>query len=82
MRLSFLLLVALACIGCTCRKVEYLGISYTHTSWLTMQSFGELKVTIGTNGSANVMLKNYANDQVSAIREAKEFVQAVSELKP
>ena len=47
-----------------------------------MQSFGELKVTIGTNGSANVMLKNYANDQVSAIREAKEFVQAVSELKP
>lgn len=82
MRTLFTILAASALCGCTFRTVQHpSGVVYTHRSFGVVQSFGELTIDYTTN-SARVTLKNFANDQVSAIREAKEFVQEVNKLKP
>jgi hypothetical protein len=82
MKTSLLLAIAFACTAMTCRVVEHpSGVRYSHRSFGVVQSFGELTIDYNTN-SARVTLKNFANDQVSAIREAKEFVQEVNKLKP
>jgi len=81
MKTSILLLIGFACMGCTCREISYRGVKYSHKSWLVSQAFGELAVKITTNDTAEVTLKNFSNDQVSALREAKEILVEANKLK-
>jgi len=81
MKLSFLFMVCFVCTACTCRVVDYQGVKYSHKSFGTSQSFGELSVQFQSNGQASVILKNFANDQVSIIRELKETLQEINNLK-
>lgn len=67
--------------GCTIREVSHRGVKYRHVSFATTQSFGEMRVALDTNGEASVTIKNFANDQVSAIREVKETIIELNKLK-
>lgn len=76
-----LLLALVVLAGCTSRDVSYHGITYRHRAFLNQQAFGKLNVQINTNGVASVSVENFANDQVSAIREAKELAREMNNLK-
>lgn len=80
-RIFACLALVLLVTGCTLREVQYQGVTYKHRSFLNQTALGRLDVTVSSNGIANVRLENYANDQVSAVREAKELLTEVNKLK-
>jgi hypothetical protein len=80
MKLILIASIAVMLCGCVYRTVEYDKVKYTHKSFMTQQAFGELEFSTTTNG-ATVKVKNFANDQVSAVREVKEVLQEMNKLK-
>lgn len=79
MRTIILTCLVLAMAGCTSRKIAYKGVSYEHTSFGTAQSFGKLRIQHPSGAAVEV--DNFANDQVSAVREVKEIVVELNKLK-
>lgn len=74
--MKYLILMLPLLTGCTFRTVRYQGVEYSHRSFAASQTFGELHVRV-TNGVADVKIINFANDQVSAIRETRGLIQDV-----
>ncbi len=80
MKMTVILVCAIAGLGCTCRNISYDGVTYSHRSFGTTSSFG--KLTINHPSGASVEIENFSNDQVGAIREVKDLIQEVNKLKP